>query len=720
MSWASPPSGQAVATRRVAPSHTPWVPLPYMERGVEHLMTHRSAGLPLKPGGRKTSITLCAFELLRRQGTVRTMLVIAPLRVCRQVWRQEAAKWTQFRHLKFGLLHGPKKDEVLRKGGCDIYLLNPEGVAWLCKQYFGRPLPFDIVTIDELTRFKNHQSERSKALRPRIDRTPWKWGLTGSLAPNGYMDVFGQQLVLDGGAALGRYITHYRDQYFQVDFNGFDYILIPGAEQRITARLAPYWMYVDENDYAQLPEQVDNPIMLDLDPSSRALYEKMKRDMLAELPDGIVTAANKAACYSKLSQMANGSVYVGDHKATVAHIHDIKLDAIEELVEELNGEPLLIGYEFNHDLDRLRERFGVVDPVTKKKVIPYLGKGTTSRQEDEWIAAWNRGELPILCAHPASAGHGLNMQGANAFNVAWFGITWDFELYDQFIRRIRRDGNKSARVFNHLLIVRGTIDELKLAALGDKDMTQNRLLKALNTQILREVAETQAGGDNPGNFVTDDRRLPMVARLSRQADAGGHQTQQPAGDARQMEIPGTAQPTGVAPKGWGKPAGGGHAPAAGAGDVQREAIQSKLAPATQEGPSPSSQAAAAFSGGVREQIGAIAEGDYGNTGAAETLPAGGAQPAPAAPSRRRRAAAPPAPTGEAAAGSGSGGGDGGGWSDPSVAIDKAASLVAASVEFAGLMQARARVLQVVFADPNETLETGLEMAREMMEFITRG
>lgn len=508
-----------------------------MSRAVEHLTANHAAGLPLRPGGRKTSITLAAFMELRAQGRAQTMLVVAPLRVCRQTWRQEATKWEEFRELKFSLLHGPKKDDRL-DDDADIWLINPEGVDWLASKYFGRPLPFDVVTIDELTKFKNSASERSKALRPRLAKVPYRWGLTGSLAPNGYMDLFGQMLMLDDGAALGKYITHYRDQYFQLGWDGFSYDLMPGAEKRIVDRIAPYWFQMDEEDYAQLPPLVDVPHDLELGPAERKLYERMKKDMIASLPEGIITAANSAACYSKLSQMANGAVYVGDDKAKVSHIHDLKLDAIEDLLEELNDEPLLVAYEFNHDFDRLRERFGVLDKATGRKVLPYLGKGTTATQEAEWIAAWNRGELPLLCAHPASAGHGLNMQGASACNVAWFGITWDYELYDQFIRRIWRDGTKAGQVFNHLLLVKGTIDELKLVALRSKDMTQSDLLKALNSEI-RRSADARAAGD------TAARSEPVVMKLSRPGTAAPA----PAQD--------NVAPSGgevVRPKGWGKPA----------------------------------------------------------------------------------------------------------------------------------------------------------------------
>lgn len=571
MSWAKPRAGATVPTRRAPPSHKPWADtaLPYMWRAVDHLVAHGAAGLPLRPGGRKTSITLAAFKTIREQHPEATMLVVAPLRVCRRTWRQEAAKWTEFRDFKFSFLHGPKKDERL-DDDADIWLINPEGVDWLSDKYFGRSLPFDIVCIDELTKFKNSQSERSKRLRPRLGKVPYRWGLTGSLAPNGYMDLFGQMLMLDDGQALGKYITHYRDQYFQVGWDGFTYDLQPGAEKRIVDRIAPYWFQMNDEDYAQLPPCVDVPHDLELAPAERKIYDRMKKDMIAALPDGIVTAANSAACYSKLSQMANGAVYVGDDKQKVSVIHDLKLDAIEDLLEELNGEPLLVGYEFNHDIERLRDRFGVVDPATGKKVLPYLGKGTTAAQEAMWCDMWNRGELPLLCAHPASAGHGLNMQGASACNVAWFGITWDFELYDQFIRRILRDGTNAVQVFNHLLIVKNTIDELKLAALRGKDMTQSGLLRALNTEIRRSAEDRAAG-----NTVALETKVVM--KLSRPGAPAGS-------SAPQGEETAT-----VAPKGWGKPKTA-EAPPADESN-QREAIQAELTGRAET-------ARSAFSGGV--------------------------------------------------------------------------------------------------------------------------
>lgn len=614
MGWVLKQPGQTVATRRAQPSWKPWVPLPYMTRAVEHLCSRHAGGLPLRPGGRKTSITLAAFKRLRDEGRAQTMLVIAPLRVCRQTWRQEAAKWEEFKDLKFSLLHGDKKEERL-KDDADIWLINPEGTKWLADKFLGRSLPFDIVTIDELTRFKNSQADRSKSLRPRLGKVPYRWGLTGSLAPNGYMDLFGQMLMLDDGAALGRYITHYRDMYFMLGFDGFTYDLMPGAEKRIVDRIRPYWFQMRDEDYAQLPPLVDDPKEIILAAPQRKLYDKMKRDMIAQLPEGIITAANSAACYSKLSQMANGAVYVGDDKAVASVIHDQKLDVIDELVEELNGEPLLVAYEFNHDLARLQEWYTkkYATKADPNPVLPYLGKGTTAKQEDQWVREWNQGKLPILAAHPASAGHGLNMQGASACNVAWFSIPWDYELYDQFIRRIRRDGTLATQIFNHLLIVKGTIDELKLAALRDKDLTQVGLMRALNAEILRDGDSHDGQG---GGLQIGDGNM----KLSR-----------PGGAAAPQEAPQT-QPAGekVAPKGWGQKAGG----AAPQDDGQRERVQERINP---------DQNRSAFSANAQQQADNIQQQDYDQQGGQQQ----GADPAPAP--RRRRAAAAPAPEPETVA-----------------------------------------------------------------------
>lgn len=589
------------STRLVAPKHMPWTPLPYMRRAVDFLKGHYRAGLPLLPGGRKTSITLKAFSELKAEGKVSTMLVVAPLRVARQVWRQEGAKWNDFRHLTFAGVYGEAKARTKAlNSGADVYLINYDNLAWLAKQYMGRPLPFDVVVFDELTKMQNAQAERHKAIRPRLSGIGYRWGLTGSLFAKGHMSIFGQQLILDDGAALGRYITHYRDTYFSVGFNGFDYDLIPGSERRIIEKLAPYWFYMDPADYAQLPPLVDVPHIGDLEPQQRNLYERMKRDALISIGDNTITAANAGAVYSKLAQLANGAIYLDGHSTAEEFelVHDLKLTMLEELLDELNGEPLLLGYEFQHDLIRIaawyKKRTG--------KVLPYLGRGTKAKQEDEWIAAWNRGELELLAAHPQSAGHGLNMQEGDACNIAWWSVTWDWELFDQFIRRVRRSGNEAMRIFNHLLIVRGTIDEEKLQSVSDKDFTERRLMSALNSQILAEGA----GPTQETNMVTKLSRPQGEAGNGGGAPSGWGSTgqrQTAADDAPRGRSGDQPQNDrgGGAPAGWGGTTHDEHAD-------QRGRIQDKIAPDR------SGEARSSFSGGVGDRMQQVAGNDYGQAG----------------------------------------------------------------------------------------------------------
>jgi hypothetical protein len=640
-------------TRSVKPSWQSWVPLPYMERARDHLIGRHSAGLPLRPGYRKTSITLSAFCKLQEAGQARTMLVIAPLKVCRNTWRQEGAKWEEFRHLKFTLLHGPKKDELLKERS-DVYLINPEGAEWLSNKFFGRPLPFDVVCIDELTKFKNSQSVRVKKLRPRLAQVKYRWGLTGSLNPNGHMDLFGQMLMLDDGAALGRYITHYRDKYFRVGWDGFSYELCPGAEQRIAERLAPYWFRLEDHEHLQLPPIITDIREITLPSASQKVYDRMKKDLVAELPQGVITAANAAACYSKLAQMANGAVYL-EGSREYALIHDEKLDALEDLVEELDGEQMLVAYEFNHDFERLRERFGVMDKVTGQKVLPYLGKGVTAAQEDMWIKAWNRGELPLLFAHPASAGHGLNLQEGSAHHLCWFSPIWDFELYDQFLGRLCRSGNTAVQIINHTLLVKGTIDELKVAALGDKDTSQGRFLKALNTEIRRSAETMAAMGSAAPTTETD-----MVARLSR------------PGGAAQAAAPAETTAA-VAPKGWGFRGADAAAPAADNTADQRKRIETAIT-----GGTPEELAQAAAAGVMAQDVAEL--------------------PADTKPARKSAAKADVAPAQVVAVPDISIG-------DTNVTVDGAAVAI--------IVKARVELLKLVFADPETTFDDGLEMATDL-------
>lgn len=467
--------------RRAKPKHEAWIPHDYQMRATRFLCDKPSAALFLDPGLGKTSIVLNAFKALKDAGQARKMLVVAPLRVCQLVWAQEGQKWTQFRDLTFSLIHGPGKAKAnALRADTDIYLINPEGIKWLAQQFIGMRMPFDTFVIDELTKFKNNRSKRNKMLRPHMDKAARRWGLTGTPAPNGYMDLFGQFLMLDSGRALGKYITHFRDLYFVKGFDGFTYSLQSTGAERIEERIKPIVLRMAGKDYLDLPQVINDVRLLRMDKRTLVKYQQMKETMvLQETGGGDVTAANAAGVSSKLSQIANGAVYATPDptkprtgKREVIHIHDLKLDALQELIDELCGQPLLIAYEFQHDLDRMKEHFG--------KDMPFLGKGMSAQATMDMEAAWNAGELPYLAAHPASIGHGLNMQQGGAGHICWFGVTWDFELYDQFIKRVARQGNTRKSIVNHILAVDGSVDLMKLQALQLKDTTQGALLNGLS------------------------------------------------------------------------------------------------------------------------------------------------------------------------------------------------------------------------------------------------
>ena len=465
--------------RRVPPKDKWWLPHKYQDVATDFLLDNGAAALVLDPGLGKTSVVFNALCILMEEGLAKKTLVVAPLRVCQLVWRQEAKKWTQFKHLKFSLVHGPKKEQAL-KADADIYLINPEGIAWLSTQLWGKKFPFDTLVIDELTKFKNGQAVRSKKLLPMLKRVKRRWGLTGSFLPNGYLDLFGQMKILDSGTALGFYFTHYRNKYFEKDFTGFNFELRRGAAKAIEAKIKPYVLRMSAKDYLELPPLIQDPIKVVMPPKARKKYEEMKKEMVADLEGDIVEAGNAAAVYSKLKQMANGAVYAGDgvfEPRKVIHLHDAKIEALQELIEELAGAPLLVGYEFNHDLARLRKVLGD---------IPYIGSGVSGDQAAQIEKDWNAGRIPVLLAHPASAGHGLNFQLGNAAHICWFSCTWDYELYDQFIKRIFRQGNEALRIFNHLLIVEDSIDNKTMDAIEGKQLTQSNFYAAINSEIYHD------------------------------------------------------------------------------------------------------------------------------------------------------------------------------------------------------------------------------------------
>ncbi|MBU5426164.1 DEAD/DEAH box helicase [Tissierella pigra] len=400
---------------------------------------------------------------------VRKVLVIAPLRVARDTWPAEIEKWDHLKGLKYTVAVG---SEVQRKTAlmkrAQVYIINRENVEWLISRS-GIPFDFDMVVIDELSSFKSHQAKRFKSLmkvRPKVNRIV---GLTGTPSSNGLMDLWAQYRLLDMGQRLGRFIGRYREDYFVPDKRNqqviFSYKPKPGAEEAIYRLISDITISMKGTDYLKLPELVINEVDVKLSEKEMKTLDTMKRDLITTVKGEEITAANAAALSGKLLQMANGAVY--DDQGTVLHIHDRKLDALEDLIEAANGKPVLIAYWFKHDLSRIQKRFEVEVLSTSDS-----------------IKRWNDGEIPIAVIHPASAGHGLNLQ-AGGSTLVWFGLTWSLELYQQTNARLWRQGQKETVVIHHL-ISKGTIDERVMKALNDKNNTQSALIDAVKA-TLKEV-----------------------------------------------------------------------------------------------------------------------------------------------------------------------------------------------------------------------------------------
>ena len=488
------------------PSSQPWKPHAGQRKGIKFLLEHACAGLFADPGVGKTSIVYGALKILKKKGLVKKVLVVAPLRPCYLVWPKEQIKWTDFKDFKVEILHGPKKQEALDRDA-DIYVINPEGLDWLLgaertKSKTGKisvqvdlrqfkELGFDTLVVDELSKFKHPSSGRHKALKAVLGTFARRWGLTGSPAPNGLEDLFGQCYILDQGRTFGQYITHFRSNYFVPAFSGFGWTVRRNAEKEIYDRLAPLVLRLDANDYIDMPELVINKIEFELPTEVRKIYDALENDMLAKFDENIVTAVHAGAASVKCRQVANGGLYlepdlekiltgtaVFSKRRDWANLHEIKVDLVEDLANELQGSPLLVAYDFQHDLDRLLKRFG--------KNTPYIGGGVSAARALELEKEWNRGNLPILLGHPMSIGHGLNLQEAGN-HVCWHSMTYDFELYDQFIGRIRRQGQKNRRVFVHHILAKNTVDETIFWTLTSKNRTQRALLDALkNTRCSRK------------------------------------------------------------------------------------------------------------------------------------------------------------------------------------------------------------------------------------------
>lgn len=477
-------------------------PHKYQERAIKFMIGQGAAGLFLDPGLGKTAITLSVLSILFKKGMINRVLIVAPLNVCYNTWPDEIEKWKQFNHLTYSILHGNKKDSEYEYD-THIHLINPEGLDWLYNTK--RDRDYDVLVVDESSKFKNPQTKRFKnIMRHFAAEFQRRYILTGSPAPNGLINLFGQIFILDLGAALGRYITHYRNQFFYPSgFGGYTWELQPGAEERIYDAIDPLVMRLSAEDYLELPpliSDLDNggPTYVDLPSNAQKIYNEMETLMIAEIEAGEIVAANGAVASQKCRQIANGGIYLDnppeidqfldwleEHdchalkigrktykkglQLSVEDIHDVKARAVAELVDELEGQPCLVAYEFKHDLARLKKALGAD--------VPHIGGGVSQAVQKRIISDWNAGKIPVLLGQPASMAHGLNMQGAGRA-VIFHSLIWDFEAYDQFIKRIWRQGQKE-RVFLYHIAARGTVDEIILQRLKEKDFTQRKLFNAL-------------------------------------------------------------------------------------------------------------------------------------------------------------------------------------------------------------------------------------------------
>ena len=433
-------------------------PHDYQDYAIRYIKKHPVAAVLLDMGLGKTIISLTAVnDLLFDSFEVHRVLVVAPLRVARDTWPAEIKKWEHLRGLTYAVAVGtPKERKTALMQRADITIINRENLQWLIDE---SGIPFES--------FKNHKSKRFKSLmkvRPRIHRII---GLTGTPSSNGLMDLWAEFKVLDMGERLGRFITQYRTNYFMPDKrNGeiiYSYKPLPYAEDAIYRRISDITISMKSTDHLKMPELVSTEYEVQLSDSERSRYEDLKQELILQLPDGEVTAANAASLTGKLSQLANGAIYADTGE--VIEFHDRKLDALEDIIEAANEKPLLVAYWFRHDLSRIKNRFNVREIKTSRD-----------------IADWNAGKIPVAVIHPASAGHGLNLQ-AGGSTLVWFGLTWSLELYQQTNARLWRQGQESGTVVIQHIITKGTIDERIVKALSKKEMTQTALIDAVKADL---------------------------------------------------------------------------------------------------------------------------------------------------------------------------------------------------------------------------------------------
>lgn len=448
-----------------------WSPHEYQKQVMRFIVSHSRAAIFLDPGLGKTSIVYGAYKVLRSRLPSLRALVIAPLRPAISTWPGEQLKWADFTGINIALLHGAHKDEAYR-AKADVDIINPEGLGWLLNRAAKeKQWPWDMLVVDESTRFKHSSTLRFRLLKKVVSRFKRRYILTGSPAPNGLLDLFGQIYILDLGKALGQFVTHYRRKYFdQVGFGGFTYQLKTGSAEQIQRAIQPLVIRMAAQDYLEMPPLIFNDVLVDLPSAARNIYKQMEMELIAQIKNDTVIASSAGVATLKCRQIANGGIYKEDHSAL--DIHDAKVEAVVGLVDELGGKPALIAYEFGHDLSRLQRAF---------PEAPFLGGGVSARHQRDIELQWNAGCLPVLLAQPQSVAHGLNLQGVGAA-VIFHSLIWNLEDYEQLIRRIWRQGQRE-RVVVHHVIARATVDRAVMQAIKEKDRTQQSLLLSLKSYL---------------------------------------------------------------------------------------------------------------------------------------------------------------------------------------------------------------------------------------------
>lgn len=443
----------------------------YQDTAFWHIVKRKRAGLFLDMGLGKTVITLTALEhLIYKELEILTALVIAPKKVLENTWTDEAAKWKHTKKLRIVAIAGTQKQRLeATKTPADVYLVSRDNIAWLCAQFGGTSLPYDMLIIDELSSFKNSRSQRFKALKGVLPSIKRRVGLTGTPSPNGLQDLWSQIYILDRGKRLYKQQGVFRDEFF----HKYEYtykIRNKACAEEIHRRIADICISMKAEDYLDMPPRVDNLISVKLPKKVQDQYSEFETEKILELLNDIgfeteITVKHAGALCNKLLQFGNGAVY--DDERNVLHIHDEKLDHLEEIIDTANGQPVLVAWSYQHDRDRIMRRF--------KKLKPREMKSPKDKDD------WNAGKIQLMLAHPASAGHGLNLQ-AGGHIIVWFGLSWSLELYQQFNARLFRQGQKESVIIHHL-IAKGTMDERVMQALKHKDAGQNELMEAVKAKI---------------------------------------------------------------------------------------------------------------------------------------------------------------------------------------------------------------------------------------------